>query len=931
MLTSVDMNAFVYAAEISESEDVLSEEVEEDESAGYISMDSDYNAAEYDGDIEEAEDVDTFFDLNTSETADASSAAYPSSDPLEYMTENYPATRQQFEGTCWAHSTIANAEFSSISNGVVSTGASTDFSEYQFAYQAYHFVTDPLGGTEGDYYGFDADNAGSETWYNAGHNLIFVINTLNQWVGVVNESDVPTPEDLEEGVADEYIYDSNEVVMTDTRMIMIKDSDGNLIDSGVEATKAAIVANGAVSTSYYSNSKYRGPAGTSEEVNYYCNVSNTTNHAIAIVGWDDNYSATNFWTEAPIDGAWLVRNSWSSTAEMSCYSYFWLSYADMGLANVVYAMNFTDEDTYDNNYQYDGGNYTVGGGTVSKTSVANVSSLPKSANVFTTTNTTKDEVLKAVNISLPDYSNVHYQIDIYLDPQDDNPSSGTHVENATTIGDTTYAGLYTIPLANEVELEASQSYAVVVTMWTQTDSGTYKVLFAEREYAFHGWDIMATQVTAEEGQSYRYLNGSWSSIATSGNYGNYRIKAFTGYVEPEDNSEYRVVYEGNTGATGSMDETDYSLGVNGIAAECGFEKSGYRFIGWNTEKDGSGTTYQPGDEITALETAGKITLFAQWVNCYSLVFDGNGSTSGSMETLPVEGGQIYTLPQNTYEKTNYVFSGWNTSADGSGTAYGNQINYTANSNRTDNLILYAQWTPVEYTLSYNLNGGTNASANPKTFTINSNVTLASPTRKGYSFGGWYLDSSYQNRLTKISYAALTSAGRSLGNITLYAKWTKVKYTITYVLNGGKNNSANKTAYYVTTTTFTLKNPTRTGYTFAGWYSDAKFKTKVTKITKGTVGNKKLYAKWTVNKYTIKFNGYGATSGKMSSLTSRKYGTTYTLTKNKYKRTGYVFKGWATSKANAKKGIVKYKNGAKVKNLSSKNGATITLYAVWKKK
>ena len=85
-----------------------------------------------------------------------------------------------------------------------------------------------------------------------------------------------------------------------------------------------------------------------------------------------------------------------------------------------------------------------------------------------------------------------------------------------------------------------------------------------------------------------------------------------------------------------------------------------------------------------------------------------------------------------------------------------------------------------------------------------------------------------------------------GNKTLYAKWSKNTYKITYKLNSGKNSTKNPKTYTVTTKTITLKNPTRKGYTFQGWYSDAKFKTKVTKIAKGSTGNKTLYAKWKKN-------------------------------------------------------------------------------------
>ena len=154
-----------------------------------------------------------------------------------------------------------------------------------------------------------------------------------------------------------------------------------------------------------------------------------------------------------------------------------------------------------------------------------------------------------------------------------------------------------------------------------------------------------------------------------------------------------------------------------------------------------------------------------------------------------------------------------------------------------------------------------------------------------------------------------------------------EYTITYKLKGGTNHSSNPKTYTEYSETIVLKKPTRTGYTFGGWYSDSTYKKKVTKISKGSTGDRTLYAKWTPIKYTIKFMGNGAANGKMTSLTNRKYGTSYKLPGNKFKRKGYTFKNWNTKKNGKGKS---YKNQASVKNLSSVNSKTVTLYAQWKK-
>ena len=152
------------------------------------------------------------------------------------------------------------------------------------------------------------------------------------------------------------------------------------------------------------------------------------------------------------------------------------------------------------------------------------------------------------------------------------------------------------------------------------------------------------------------------------------------------------------------------------------------------------------------------------------------------------------------------------------------------------------------------------------------------------------------------------------------------YTISYKLKGGKNNSANPSSYTQTTAKITLKDPKKTGYTFKGWYSDKKYTKQVKTIRKGSTGNKTLYAKWTANKYNIVFKRNGSTSGSMKKLSDRKYGKSYKLTQNAFKRTGYTFAGWNTK---ADGSGTSYADKASVKNLTSKDGRTVTLYAQWK--
>lgn len=274
---------------------------------------------------------------------------------------------------------------------------------------------------------------------------------------------------------------------------------------------------------------------------------------------------------------------------------------------------------------------------------------------------------------------------------------------------------------------------------------------------------------------------------------------------------------------------------------------------------------------------------------YKVHFDKNGGT-GTMADEPFTYGTAKALTENSFTRTGYTFAGWNTEANGTGTAYADKESVN-NLTTTDDatVTLYAQWTLDTYTIIYDLDGGTNNAANPASYDVNTaTIILADPTKTGYTFGGWYDNSSFTGT------AVTTIDNGSAGNKTLYAKWTLDTYTITYNLDGGTNNIANPESYNVNTKTITLADPTKTGYTFGGWYDNSSFTgTDVTTIAKGSTGDRTLFAKWTINKYTIEFVNYDYTVLQTSSVT---YGETPVYTgatpvKEDTLQYIYTFKGW----------------------------------------
>lgn len=135
------------------------------------------------------------------------------------------------------------------------------------------------------------------------------------------------------------------------------------------------------------------------------------------------------------------------------------------------------------------------------------------------------------------------------------------------------------------------------------------------------------------------------------------------------------------------------------------------------------------------------------------------------------------------------------------------------------------------------NGGRVSSGSKTVICGKTYGTLPTPTRRGYTFVGWYTAKSGGSRIGS------SSVVRTTKNQTLYARWKLVKYKIQYSLGRGTNSRSNPASYTVVSRTIVLKNPVRKGYTFKGWYSDPKFKKKVTKIAAGSTGSRKLYARW----------------------------------------------------------------------------------------
>ena len=331
----------------------------------------------------------------------------------------------------------------------------------------------------------------------------------------------------------------------------------------------------------------------------------------------------------------------------------------------------------------------------------------------------------------------------------------------------------------------------------------------------------------------------------------------------------------------------------------------------NNKKVGNATI-----SVTGSEEYNDLILEVPFTISYKITYKLNGGTNNLLNPLFYDGKVAIKLKSPT--RKGYTFNGWY-----SDKKFKKKVT-TIKKGSKNNLTLYAKWTANKYNVKFNSNGGSGKLANLKNKVYDKSFKLPANKfkRKGYKFLGWNTKKDGTGTLYKNKASVKNLSAKNKATVTLYAQWQLIKYTIKYNLNGGINNESNPSEYYVNTPTISLKNLTKEGYKFLGWYSDKKFKKKITTIKKGSTGNKTLYAKWKQIKYQITFDGNGAKNVKTYSQTLVLDDKTI-LINNKYIRKGYKFIGWNTKKDGTG---ISYENKELARNVLSKE--KITLYANW---
>ena len=401
-------------------------------------------------------------------------------------------------------------------------------------------------------------------------------------------------------------------------------------------------------------------------------------------------------------------------------------------------------------------------------------------------------------------------------------------------------------------------------------------------------------------------------------------------------STYTITFNKGTG-TGTMAS---QLAIRGEAVTLvpvAFTAPTYQvFSGWS-KTSGGAVAYANGATFTPTANT---PLYAIWsYQTYSVTLDQQNGTGGT-ESITATYGLAMPSGKTAPTRTGYTFGGYYTGTNGTGTQY-----YTAamasakNWDKTATTTLYAKWTPIQYTVRYHLNY-TGASPSYFDVTCNYGTTYNYKTAAnfGYTRTGYTLSSFKSSASSGTSY----SLGASFSNLTStaggtinrYAQWTANTYTVTLDQQSGSGGTTSVTATYNSAMPSGKTAPTRTGYTFGGYYtstggSGTQYYTAAMASAKNwdKTAATTLYAKWTPITYTVRYYRNSTSSDSTYTDVTCTYGVSYTYptaSNFSYTKTGYHL----TSFKSARSSGTSYSLGTSFSNLSSTAGTVISRYAQW---
>jgi len=331
-------------------------------------------------------------------------------------------------------------------------------------------------------------------------------------------------------------------------------------------------------------------------------------------------------------------------------------------------------------------------------------------------------------------------------------------------------------------------------------------------------------------------------------------------------------------------------------------KTGHTFTGWSTTNGGAVNVTGPYSPTSS------ITLYAAWsIDSYTVTFTSNGGSAVTPGSFTYGGNVSAPTPPT---RAGYTFTGWFTNSSG-----GTALNFPYIPGGTSAIELHAQWSAINYTVTYVRNGATGTLPTATSKNIGNTFTIAgigAITKTGYTFAGWNDGTT--------TYQAGNTYTVGTSDITLTAQWTLSVYTITYSANSGTGN-ASRTSESYTYGSPAINLPAvgtlaRVGYTFSGWSASTSGSAISGAYT--PTQTRTLFAVWNPNTYTITYdrNGGSGTAPSAGSYTTA--GTALTLPGvGAMTKVGYNFGGWATTAG-----------GTAISNTGFTTTSNLTLFAVW---
>ena len=495
---------------------------------------------------------------------------------------------------------------------------------------------------------------------------------------------------------------------------------------------------------------------------------------------------------------------------------------------------------------------------------------------------------------------------------------------------------YSVTYSNNGGIISSGSYT---TGYDITKAITVPDIYREG-HKFSGWKVTGSGAA---GDSNWTLNSSYVGAANAGMYGNPTLTAQWAL------ESYRLSFE-TSGGNETFQAGDYSY--NSLLPTP--TRTGYTFKGWKLPATDGGAIITRVPDLNTpqvgADKAGETKLTAQWeLAIYTVYTNTNGGDIVTNANYTINDSAV-TLPEPV--RPGYTFDKWLvTMADGNwkqGDILQKGSNAIAQKHGT--IIVTAQWRAVGYTVKLDPKGGTVLPSDTISYsTSDTNVVLPQPKKDGYGFDGWRLTASGAAGSTwsPADYPAggLNTSGKT-GDITLEAKWVENAYTISYDLHLGTlgEGKMNPIAYNITSSPITLENPTRLGYTFAGWSGSGLMGTANLTVTipTGSVGNRYYVANWTPNRYTVTLNANGgAVNPNSRSVTyDQFYGGEYNRTTAAFTTplptptlAGSKFKGWYTKNGTGNDWGYQVSDYTiySADNFDDGTPTNVTLYARWEPK